>query len=275
MPHAHVHGVDLYFESFGEEGAPPFVLVMGLGAQLLGWDEGFCSLLASRGYRVTRFDNRDVGLSSRCAGRSPYALEDMADDVAGLLDALGAPSAHVAGCSMGGMIAQLLAVRHPARVRSLASIMSSTGAPGVGWPRADAMWVLMQPAPAERPAFIEHMLRVMRFIGSPAHPLDEEAARRRIAQGFDRGHEPAGVARQARAVISQRDRTASLADVRAPTVVIHGEADVLVRPDGGEATARAIPGARYVSVPGMGHDLPPALWPMLVDALDSNARRAP
>lgn len=274
MPVARTNGVDLFYESFGAHNLPPLVLVMGLGAQLLGWDERLCHLLVARGYRVVRFDNRDVGLSSRCVGRSPYALEDMADDVAGLLDALGLPSAHVAGCSMGGMVAQLLAIRHPSRVRSLASIMSSTGAPGVGWPRADAMWVLMQPTPPERAAFIEHMLRVMRFIGSPAHPLDEAAARERIAAGFDRGHDPAGVARQARAVLAQRDRTEALGRVAVPTVVIHGEADLLVQPDGGAATARAIPGARFVSVPGMGHDLPAPLWPLLVDALDDNARRA-
>lgn len=274
MPHARLHGVDLCYESFGDAGAAPLVLVMGLGAQLLGWDEGFCRGLAARGYRVTRFDNRDVGLSSRCAGRSPYGLEDMADDVAGLLDALGALSAHVVGSSMGGMIAQLLALRHPARVRSLASIMSTTGARGVGWPRADAMWVLMQPAPTDREGFIEHMLRVLRCIGSPAHPLDEGAARARIAEGLARGHEPDGVARQARAVLGQRDRTAALGGITAPTVVIHGEADVLVQPDGGEATARAIPGARLVRVAGMGHDLPPALWPLLIEAIDANARRA-
>ena len=274
MPVARTNGVDLFYESFGDVASPPLVLVMGLGAQLLGWDERLCQRLVARGYRVVRFDNRDVGLSSRCVGRSPYALEDMADDVAGLLDALELPSAHVAGCSMGGMIAQLLAIRHPSRVRSLASIMSSTGAPGVGWPRADAMWVLMQPTPPERAAFIEHMLRVMRFIGSPAPPVDETAARERIATGFDRGHDPAGVARQARAVLAQRDRTEALGRVAAPTVVIHGEADLLVQPDGGAATARAIPGARFVSVPGMGHDLPAPLWPLLVDALDDNARRA-
>jgi len=274
MPVARANGVELFYESFGDPSAPPLVLVMGLGAQLLGWDEQLCLRLAARGYRVVRFDNRDVGLSSRCAGRSPYALEDMADDVAGLLDALALPAAHVVGCSMGGMIAQLLAIHHPSRVRSLASIMSSTGAPGVGWPRADALWVLMQPTPPERAAFIEHMLRVMRFIGSPAYPLDEAAARERIAKGFDRGHDGVGVARQARAVLAQRDRTDGLGRVTVPAVVIHGEADVLVQPDGGAATARCLPGARFVSVPGMGHDLPAPLWPLLVDTIDSNARRA-
>jgi pimeloyl-ACP methyl ester carboxylesterase len=274
MPVARTNGVELFYESFGDPSAPPLLLIMGLGAQLLGWDEGLCRQLVARGYHVIRFDNRDVGLSSRCVGRSPYTLDDMADDVAGLLDALALPSAHIAGCSMGGMIAQLLAIRHPTRVRSLASIMSTTGAPGVGWPRTDALWVLMTPSPTARAAFIEHMLGVMRFIGSPAHPVDEVAARERIAKGFDRGHDPAGVARQARAVLAQRDRTEALATITVPTVVIHGEADLLVQHDGGVATARAIPGARFVSVPGMGHDLPAPLWPLLVDAIDDNARRA-
>lgn len=274
MPLAPANGIELFYESFGSETDPPVVLIMGFGVQLLGWDEGFCRRLAGRGFRVIRFDNRDVGLSTRCGDRDGYSLDDMALDTVGLLDALGLPSAHVVGASMGGMIGQLMAIRHPSRVRSLASVMSTTGAPGVGWPRQDVFWVLMQPPPSERGAFIEHMVKVSRAIGSPAFPMDDAALRERIGVGYDRSFHPAGTARQARALMSAWDRTAALAELRLPVVVIHGDRDPLVQPDGGEATARAVPGAKLVTIPGMGHDLPAAVWPAIIDAIVENASRA-
>lgn len=267
MPHARANGLELYYESFGAPADPTVLLVMGFGVQLLGWDEGLCRRLADRGLRVVRFDNRDVGLSARCGALGPYTLDDMADDAVGLLDALGVEAGHLVGASMGGMIAQLAALRHRARVRSLTSVMSTTSRHGVGWPRPDVMWTLVTPAPSERAAFVEHMARVSRALGSPRYPVDDRALRERIAAGYDRAYHPAGVARQARALFAAWDRTEALARIDVPTAVVHGEDDPLVQVDGGVATAAAIPGATLHRVPGMGHDLPAALWPLYVDVI--------
>jgi pimeloyl-ACP methyl ester carboxylesterase len=256
---------------------------------MLLWDEEFCELLAGRGFHVIRFDNRDVGLSTKLV-ESPvpsvrhmwlrdkraaaYTLNEMADDAAGLLDHLEIEAAHVVGASMGGMIAQTLAVRHPDRVLSLVSIMSTTGHRRVGQPKRALLPILLRRPVADRARNIERAVRIWRAIGSPGYPLDEERIRRVAEKSYDRSFHPAGTARQLMAIIASGDRTEALRTIRAPTLVIHGEADPLVRPSGGKATARAIPGAELMLIPGMGHDLPRALWPRIADAIVRNAERA-
>ncbi|HEY6524730.1 MAG TPA: alpha/beta hydrolase [Solirubrobacteraceae bacterium] len=279
---AQVGELELCYETFGDASAPPVLLIMGLASQMLLWDDQFCQQLASRGFRVIRFDNRDIGRSSqlrgakiptrwqllrRSAGGAAYTLEDMAADCVGLLDALEIRAAHIVGASMGGMIAQLVAINHPDRVLSLVSIMSTTGNPKVGKPRPRMMLMLMRKGQREREAYIEDHIETYRAIGSKQYDFEEEYKRERAARLFDRGVYPAGSARQLGAVASAPDRTEALAAVRAPTTVIHGDADPLVDVSGGRATAEAIPGARLVILPGMGHDLPRALWPQIIDAI--------
>jgi len=290
MPRAEVStGIELEYDVFGEPDAPTVILVMGFSLQMIAWDPRFCTALATRGFRVVRFDNRDVGTSTKLAHAgfpdfarammgdrtaAPYAVEDMADDLGALVVALGVPAAHVVGLSMGGFIVQETAIRHPGRVLSLASIMSSTGDRSVGQARPEAMAVLFAPPASDREGAIDHAVTTWRVIRSPGFPFDEARVRERSGEAWDRDHDPAGVARQATAIITQRDRTADLARVRIPAVVIHGAADPLIDVSGGEATARAIPGARLVVVPGMGHDLPQPAWPTIIDAIVDNARRA-
>ncbi len=289
MMRAKANGLELEYETFGDPKDPPLVLVIGFGQQLIDYDERFCEKLAARGLRVVRFDNRDSGLSTRLEGAPrpvlmrimagdlsslAYSIEDMADDTAGLIAALGSESAHVAGLSMGGMIAQSLATRHPDRVRSLASIMSTTGDRSVGHATPEVMALLGRPPPAERGENVEAGVRLWRALSSPGFPFDEAGVRARVARAYDRGFYPQGVARQAGAIVGQRDRTEALAGVRVPAVVIHGASDPLIHVSGGEATARAIPGARLVVVPGMGHDLPEGVWGLVIDAIVENARRA-
>jgi pimeloyl-ACP methyl ester carboxylesterase len=280
--------IRLCYETFGEAADPTVLLVMGLGTQMIAWPDEFCADLAGRGFHVVRFDNRDVGRSSRVRAKPPslmqlarrdkkaaaYALEDMAADAVGLLDCLGVERAHVVGASMGGMIAQVLAARHPDRVLSLVSIMSNTGHRWSGQPTAAAMKVLMQRAPADRDGFIEHMVKTWTTIGSPGFPRDDDELRAELGRAYERGHDAAGTGRQLAAIMASGDRTASLADIRVPTLVIHGEADKLVRISGGRRTAKSIPGARLMTVPGMGHDLPRDVWPRLVDGIVDTARRA-
>jgi pimeloyl-ACP methyl ester carboxylesterase len=283
------NGIELDYECFGATGDPCMLLVMGLSAQKIMWDEAFCQQLADVGFFVVRFDNRDVGLSSKIrGGPSPdlaaafagdfssgsYQLEDMADDAAGLLHGLGVDAAHVVGASMGGMIAQTLAIRHPEKVRSLCSIMSTTGDRSVGQPRPEAMGALLAPPPQNREEAMERAVTVNRVIGSPSYPADEAAVKERARRAWDRDHDPEGVARQLLAIMAQADRTRPLRDLRVPTLVVHGEADPLVDVTGGRATAAAIPGARLVVIPGMGHDLPVELWPQIVSAIVDNAARA-
>jgi len=271
------NGITIEYETFGDAFSPPVLLIMGLGAQLTMWDERFCTALAKAGYYVIRFDNRDVGLSTTFedATASPaYTMSDMAADAAGLLDALGIESAHIVGASMGGMIAQTFAIEHPAKTRTLISIMSTTGNQTVGQPTPDALAALLAPAPATRDEAIEAGLRVWRLIGSPGYPYDEEAVRDRAAATYDRSFNPAGFARQLAAIMSQPDRTAALGGVKVPTLVIHGAADPLVTPSGGEATAAAIPGARLKLVPGMGHDLPPDLFDGFVEEFSAHFQTA-
>jgi pimeloyl-ACP methyl ester carboxylesterase len=289
VPRAHANGIEIEYDTFGERPNPAILLIMGLGIQMLGWPEIFCNMLAERGYFVIRFDNRDVGLSSKIeGGRTPdvrkllagdfssasYTLDDMGADAAGLLDELGIDKAHVVGVSMGGMIGQTLAIKHPERVLSLTSIMSTTGSPAVGQPRQDVMMALITPAPADREGFVDHQVNTFKLIGSPDYPMQEDEFRDIIGRSYDRAYYPAGFMRQLTGILASGDRTAALADVNVPTLVIHGEADPLIAADGGEATAKAIPGAKLVKIPGMGHDLPIELWQRFVDEIVANAERA-
>jgi pimeloyl-ACP methyl ester carboxylesterase len=282
---ATVGELELCYETFGTATAPPMLLIMGLGSQMLLWDDRFCEQLASRGFRVIRFDNRDIGRSTQLRGAkiptrwqllrrsargAAYMLEDLAADCVGLLDALDIGAAHMVGASMGGMIAQLVAIEHPNRVLSLVSIMSTTGNPRVGKPQPRMMMMLMRKGKREREAYIEDHIETYRAIGSQQYDFEEEYKRERAGRLYERGVYPAGSARQLGAIVSAPDRTDALAGVRAPTTVIHGDADPLVDVSGGRATADAIPGARLVILPGMGHDLPRALWPEIIDAIVAN-----
>ena len=281
--------IEIAYQEIGDVGGEPLLLVMGLATQMLGWDEGFCTMLAERGFRVVRFDNRDIGRSTKieAAGLSkrvdtmlgrrstaPYLLTDMAADATGLMDHLGIESAHVVGASMGGMIAQTMAIHHPERVRSLVSIMSTTGNRRVGLPAPKTFGTLLaRPAPG-RDAAIEQAVKTFRIIGSPGYPMDEQRLREVAGASYDRGHSRAGVARQLHAVTASGDRTRALRNLRLPATVIHGSKDPLVHPSGGRATARAIPGARLRTIDGVGHDLPRDLWPTFVDEIAANAAQA-
>jgi pimeloyl-ACP methyl ester carboxylesterase len=289
MPTAPANGITLFYDTFGDPKNPAILLVMGLGAQMTLWEPAFCEALAARGFHVIRFDNRDVGLSTKIEGgpapdiaramtgdasSASYTLWDMADDAAGLLDALGIAKAHIVGASMGGMIVQAIAIRHPDRVLSLTSIMSTTGDREVGQAKPEAMAALLAPPPASREEAIELMVRTTRVIGSPGYPADEAELRKRAGEAYDRANYPAGMARQLVAIIASGDRTEQLKDVRVPTLVIHGEDDPLVTLSGGQATARAVPGAKLLTIPGMGHDMPAQLRDQFVDAIVENARKA-
>jgi pimeloyl-ACP methyl ester carboxylesterase len=271
--HVGPDGIEMAFECFGALDAPPALLIMGLGAQMLGWDTGFCEALAARGLRVIRFDNRDAGRSTHCSGN--YRLTDMAADAVGLLDALGIRSAHVVGASLGGQIAQIMATDHPARVRTLTSLMSSTGNLLVGLPKLRAMRALAQKPPATRAQMMDQTTELFRVIGSPAYPHDEHELRERAALCFDRGFDAAGAKRQMLAMITGGDRTRRLRCVCAPTLVIHGADDAMCAVSGGRATAKAIPGARLAVIDGMGHNLPPGLWPRLAELIAQHARQTP
>jgi len=278
-------GVTLCYEAFGDPTDPTALLIMGLGTQMVAWHEDFCRELAARGLHVVRFDNRDVGRSTHMSGRPPsvrqlltrsrraahYTLGDMAEDAAGLLRELDLAPAHVIGASMGGMIAQTLAARHPEAVRSLTSIMSNTGSLRSGQPALRVYSVFLRRAPREREAFIAHMERVFAVIGSRGLPREEDDIRAIAATSYDRDHDAEGAGRQLAAIIASGDRTDELHRIKAPTLVIHGTADRLVSPSGGRATARAIPGAKLLMVPGMGHDLPRAAWPTIIDAIAEQA----
>lgn len=278
-------GIRIEYEVMGDPGDPPLLLVMGLGGQLIAWDTELCERFVDRGFFVVRYDNRDVGLSTDFEGSqapdfaalfagdgssASYRIADMADDAVGLLDALGIPAAHVVGVSMGGMIVQQLAIDHPDRVLTLCSIMSTTGDRSVGQPSQEAMAVLLEPPPSDRAGFLDHEVAVWRVISSPGFPFDEQRIRDRAGAAYDRRFLPAGVGRQLAAILASPERTGALGRVRSPSLVVHGEGDVLIDPSGGRATAAAIPGAQLLMVPGMGHDLPPALWDTVVDAVAKN-----
>lgn len=280
--------ITLCYEAFGSPEDPTILLIMGLGTQMLAWDERFCGLLVDRGFHVVRFDNRDCGRSSRVKAKPPglvdlarrnkaaaaYTLTDLAQDAVGLLDHLGVDRAHVVGASMGGMVAQTLAIEHPDRVLSLVSIMSNAGGRLKGQPTIGAYRVLLQQAPKDRDAYAEHTVKLWSVIGSPGFPHDDDAIRERSGRAFDRGVTSAGTGRQLMAIGASGNRTEGLRHVGVPTTVIHGTKDVLVRISGGRAVAAAVPNARLVEIEGMGHDLPPGAWPQIVDAIADNAARA-
>ncbi len=281
---AQANGIEIAYGTFGAPTGTPVLLIMGLGAQMIAWPDAFCEELAARGDYVIRYDNRDVGESTHLSdlpaphpvdsllrrGKPPYRLEDMADDAAGLLGALGVGSAHVVGASMGGFIAQELVIRHPARVRSLTLIMTSTGSRRVGHPKLRVLARMgRRRAVTDRAAAVESSVETFRMIGSPGFPYDEAYMRDLAGRGYDRSYDFDGYRRQVAAIAAQADRSSSLAHVRAPTVVLHGLADPLVSENGGRAIARAIPGARFVGYSGMGHDLPRALWPSFADEISS------
>jgi pimeloyl-ACP methyl ester carboxylesterase len=285
---ADVGAVELVYEKIGDPSDPPLLLVMGLGMQLIHWDRELCELFAERGFHVIRFDNRDAGLSTKVKGpvpnmmrvmaglptRVPYLLEDMAADTFGLLDHLGIERAHVVGTSMGGMTAQTMAIRQPERVLSLASMLSTTGDRRVGTPKLRVWSLLMRRAPKDRDGYVRYFARVFRMIGSPQYRVDDERIRELAAATYDRCHYPAGTARQLAAIMASGSRTEALRKLDVPAVVIHGESDPLVPLRGGIATARAIPGAELITIPGMGHDMPRELWPTFVDAIAKNTERA-
>jgi pimeloyl-ACP methyl ester carboxylesterase len=293
MTRVRANGIELDYDSFGSPKGRPLLLIMGLGGQSIMWDEGFCDALAGRGHFVVRYDNRDVGLSTKfdaagipnvmelmlqsATGKTPavpYTLDDMADDAAGLLDALGLDTAHVCGASMGGMIAQTVAIRHPRRLRSLVSIMSSTGDPSLPQAKPEAMAVLMTPPPVDRAGSLDAAVGVWRTIGSPGFPFDEAKIRERAGRLYDRSFYPQGTARQMAAIVAHGNRAPKLREVSAPTLVIHGAADPLVPIEGGRHTAHSIPGAELLVIEGMGHDLPEGAWPQLVGAISEHTAKA-
>ena len=280
-------GITLCYETFGDPADPAALLIMGLGAQMVTWQDDFCEELAARRLYVVRFDNRDVGRSTHLQGPPPslrqllrysvparYTLADMAQDAVGLMDELELVQAHVIGASMGGMIAQTLAARHPTRVRSLVSMMSSTGGRWVGRPALSSYAIFLRKTPRQRDAFIEHAARLFAKVGSRGIPQDIDGTRRIAALSFDRELDRTGAGRQLAAIIASGDRTAELGHVTAPTLVIHGSVDPLISPSGARATARAISGARLMMIEGMGHDLPRVLWPRLIDAFAAHAADA-
>ena len=289
MARVEANGIHIEYETFGDRSGRPLFLLRGLSTQLIHWDHDFCHGLVEQGHFVTIFDNRDVGLSTWFddaglpdmaaifAGQkteTAYGLDDMADDTVGLMDALGLESAHVAGISMGGMIAQAVALRHPSRIRSLISIMSSTGAPDLPPATPAAMEALLSPAPAERAAYIDHTMRSQRAIGSPGFAFDDEREAARAGRAFDRAFHPDGSARQLAAVRTHGDRSAGLSQLSVPTLVLHGSADPLIPPEHGENTAAVIPGAELHLVEGMGHDIPRGGHAEIIEKISQHTARA-
>lgn len=293
MPNVKANGIQIEYDTIGNPTFPPLLLIMGLGGQLIHWDDDFCRQLADRGLYIIRFDNRDTGLSTRfesaglpdmaelldarLQGRSipaPYTLDDMADDAAKLLEALDIKKAHICGSSMGGMIAQTLALRYPQRLLTLTSIYSTTGNPDL--PQPEAMEALLRPQPAERQAYIDFNVMTMQAIAGSGFPFDEQFIRSISARAYDRAFYPPGVGRQMMAVMAQDDRTAALGSVTVPTLVIHGTADPLVPAAHGQATADAIPGSQLLLVEGMGHDLAQIKgpWPQVIDAIVAHTKAA-
>ncbi|MEO0962236.1 MAG: alpha/beta hydrolase [Pseudomonadota bacterium] len=292
MPQANANGLSFEYETFGDKANPPLLLIMGVGCQLVMWPESFCNGLADLGFYVIRYDNRDVGLSSKIedAGEpdimaavtaqltgqpvtSPYSLDDMADDAAGLMDALGIETAHIVGASMGGMIAQLVAIRHPGKVKSMVSIMSTTGNPDVPPAKPEAMAALLTPpADTSREGMIQQGVDMWKVIGSPKYPGTDEELRAVAAASVDRMVCPEGFGRQVLAILAAPARNDALAKVTAPTMVLHGADDPLVPVEGGKDTADAIPGARLEIVEGMGHDFTEALVPVYLDKVGGFVR---
>ena len=288
-----VNGIDICYDVFGDANVEPLLLIMGLGAQMIVWDDEFCEKLAARGYRVIRFDNRDIGKSGRLTGggplrplellklrflkialAAPYRLIDMAKDTIGLMHALGIQSAHLVGASMGGMIAQEIAISFPQAVRSLTSIMSTTGNPRLPPPSRAAMALLVAPPPKSREEYIERFAKTWKFLRVGSFPQDEARDGTLAMRTYDRGLNPAGVGRQFRAILASGSRKERLRAVKAPTLVIHGTVDPLVHPEAGRDTAASIPGAKLLMIEGMGHAVPIPMWPQIIDAIDRHAHGA-
>jgi pimeloyl-ACP methyl ester carboxylesterase len=289
MPRARANGIDLEYDTFGDPKAAPLLLVMGLGAQMISWDEVFCEQLAGRGFYVIRFDNRDIGLSTKmeAAGmpdvmaafagdpKPAYTLDDMADDAVGLLDALGIRAAHIVGASMGGFISQLIAINHPDRVLSLTSIMSgpSRNEGGVP-PTPEASAVLFAKPPTTPEESIEMGMVGRRALVGSGDPFDEAFERAKATRAVQRAWYPVGAGRQLLAILAAHPRLESLHGVRVPTLVIHGQDDILVPIENGRMVAAAVPGARMLEIAGMGHDLPKRVWPQVIDAIAETTRKA-
>ncbi len=293
MAKANANGIQIEYETFGEPASPPLLLIIGLAGQLIFWDEELCEQLAQQGHYVIRFDNRDVGLSTKFeeAGvpdivqtietllqgetvNPAYTMEDMTNDAVGLLDALGIEKAHICGMSMGGMIAQTIAINHPQRILSLISIYSHTGNPELPQPKPEAMKFLLTPPPEDREANIEHTLKLFRTISGSGFPLDEDWIRKVAGQAYDRAFYPQGVDRQFVAILTQKNRKPELGSVSVPTLVIHGADDPLVPVEGGKDTAEAVPGSELIIIDGMGHDLPHGgAWPQIIDAIVDHTQK--
>ncbi len=292
MPRVTARGITLEYDSFGSPSHRPLLLVMGLGAQMIHWDDAFCEGLARRGHHVIRFDNRDSGLSTRFEAAAvpdmgalvtqlmsgqqpavPYTLDDMAGDAFGLLDALEVERAHIAGASMGGMIVQAMAILRPERVRTLTSIMSSTGNPALPPASPEAMAALTSPVPADLDGYLRRSLEVARVIGSPGFPFDEARSRERARLAFERGIYPQGTARQMAAIVAHGNRRPRLEQLEIPALVIHGSADPLVPVHGGRDTLEALRGAEWLEIEGMGHDLPPGTWEPITEAISRLTER--
>lgn len=283
------NGIEIAYQTFGNPADSPIVLVMGLGMQMIGWPDGFCHELTGRGHYVVRFDNRDVGESTHMSEAPPpdivgvalhrrppaYRISDMADDLVGLLGALGLESVHLVGASLGGFISQTVAIRHPQRVRSLTLMMTSTGSRRVGQAKPKLIKrMLRRRVVADRHAAVEAIVDTFELIGSQGYALDREFLRDLAGRSFDRGHNPDGVIRQLGAASVQPNRTKALARIKVPTLVIHGLHDPLIAVSGGLAIAAAIPGAKFVGYSGMGHDLPRPLFPEFTNEIHSLVERA-
>lgn len=289
MPNVAANGIQIEYDTFGDASFPVLLLIMGGGSQMIFWEVEFCELLAKRGHFVIRFDNRDVGLSTKfeeagipdmmaaMEGKPvdlAYSLDDMADDALGLLDALGIGKAHICGASVGGMIAQVISYRYPERVLSLTSIMSSTGNPQLPQIKADVLAAVYKPAPEGREAYIEHSVNLWRTLWSPGFPFDEKRLRKVMAESYDRSYYPQGMARQSAAVIAHGYRRSSLASIKVPTLVIHGDEDPFMSVEGGKETAQLIPGAELLIINGMGHDMPKEAWSEIIDAISHHTMQA-
>jgi pimeloyl-ACP methyl ester carboxylesterase len=282
-----VNGIDIEYVTQGDPSDPALLLVMGLGGQLTAWPDGFVDLLVARGFFVIRYDNRDIGLSTTFEGlpemtalftgdgsSAPYLIEDMADDGVALLTELGIAKAHVVGVSMGGMITQAMVIHHPDRFLTACSIMSTTGDRVNGMPTGEAMTGLLRPPATNRDEAITGSIESSKVIGSPQYPTPDDELRQRAGAAYDRAFNPEGTVRQLAAILASPDRTEGLHGVALPFLVIHGAADPLVQPSGGDATAAAVPGSKLITIPGMGHDLPDALWPQVVEAVVANTQLA-
>jgi pimeloyl-ACP methyl ester carboxylesterase len=270
---AAANGILIEYETMGNPSGRPLLLISGLAGQLIDWDEQLCRSLAEKGHYLLRFDNRDAGLSSHVD--TPYSLEDMARDAVGLLDALEVSAAHLCGASMGGMIAQIAAIRDPARVLSLTTVYTTTGNKGIPPPRPDVLELLLAPAPRDKEGYVEYLVRLHRATAGKGFPFDEAWTRWIAGRAYDRSFSPDGTARQLRAVMNQTDRTTALASVRAPTLVIQGTDDPLVPMEAAVQLSRAVSGARLMRIDGMGHDLPHGgAWPAIVEAISEHTERA-